>query len=278
MGTGAAVAILGGGKIGEALLAGLVRSGHEPSDVVVSERYPERAGYLTETYGVRVVPPADAATAGVLVVAVKPQDVGAVLAELAPVVSTEQLVVSVAAGITAAQLEGGLPDGVPVVRCMPNTPALLGEGMTALAPGTHATSDHLDTAENLLRGVGRVVRVQEPQLDAVTALSGSGPAYFFLLAEAMTEAGVLLGLPRPLAAEARQPDRGRRGRDAARLGGRRDPVATSGQQPGRHHDRGPSRVREAWCSGGGTGRGGGSSDPQRRARGAAMRRNASKTG
>ena len=201
MGTDAAVAILGGGKIGEALLAGLLRSGQEPSDVLVSERYPERAEYLTGTYGVRVVPPAEAATAGVLVVAVKPQDVNAVLADLAPVLGTDQLVVSVAAGITATQLEQGLPDGVPVVRCMPNTPALLGEGMTALAPGTHATSDHLDTAETLLRGVGRVVRVQEAQLDAVTALSGSGPAYFFLLAETMTEAGVLLGLPRALAAE-----------------------------------------------------------------------------
>lgn len=201
MATDVAVAILGGGKIGEALLAGLVRTAHEPSEVVVSERYPDRADYLADTYGVRVVPAAEAAVAGVLVVAVKPQDVDAVLADIAPVVGTDQLVVSVAAGITAERLEAGLPDGVPVVRCMPNTPALLGEGMTALAPGSHATTDHLDTAEALLGAVGRVVRVQEAQLDAVTALSGSGPAYFFLLAEAMIEAGVMLGLPRPLATE-----------------------------------------------------------------------------
>ena len=135
MATDVALAILGGGKIGEALLAGLLRSTHQPDEVVVSERYAERADHLTETYGVRVVPAAEAATAAVLVIAVKPKDVGAVLAEITSLVGPEQLVVSVAAGITSTQLEAGLSDGIPVVRCMPNTPALLGEGMTALAAG-----------------------------------------------------------------------------------------------------------------------------------------------
>ncbi|MBE7187466.1 pyrroline-5-carboxylate reductase [Jatrophihabitans endophyticus] len=201
MGTDAAVAILGGGKIGEALLAGLVRAGG-PSDVVVSERYRERADQLVETYGVQALSPDEAAaSARTLVVAVKPHDVDAVLEAVAPSVGPDHLVVSVAAGVTSAQLEAGLPDGVPVVRCMPNTPALLGEGMTALAPGTRATSEHLDRAEAVLAAVGRVVRVDESQLDAVTALSGSGPAYFFLFAEAMIEAGVALGLARPLATE-----------------------------------------------------------------------------
>jgi pyrroline-5-carboxylate reductase len=111
------------------------------------------------------------------------------------------LIVSVAAGITTAKISAGLPDGVPVVRCMPNTPALVDEAMTAVSAGAHADEAHLATAEALLASVGRVVRVPESQLDAVTALSGSGPAYFFFLVEAMIDAGILLGLPRTLAAE-----------------------------------------------------------------------------
>lgn len=192
------VAILGGGRMGEALVAGLCRG---DVDVVVVERYPERAAQLTSAYGVRAVEVADAVAAGTLVVAVKPQDVDALLDSLAPHVGREHLVVSVAAGITTSRIEARLAEGVPVVRCIPNTPALVNEGMTAVAAGAHAGEAHLATAEALLGAVGRVVRVPESQLDAVTALSGSGPAYFFLVAEALIEAGVLVGLPRPLAAE-----------------------------------------------------------------------------
>jgi pyrroline-5-carboxylate reductase len=196
------VAILGGGKIGEALLSGLLRGERTPADVVVSEKHPERAAYLADTYGVKTLEPAAAvAAARTLVLAVKPQDIDTLLAELRPAVGPEHLVVSVAAGVTTAHLEARLAPGVPVVRCMPNTPALVDQAMTAVSAGAHADEAHLTVAESLLGAVGRVVRVPESQLDAVTALSGSGPAYFFFLVEAMIDAGILLGLPRAVAAE-----------------------------------------------------------------------------
>jgi pyrroline-5-carboxylate reductase len=196
------LAIFGGGKIGEALVSGLLRGERTPDDVVVCEQHGERAAYLTATYGVQIPDIAAAAqTARTLLLAVKPQDIDTLLAQLRPVVGPHHLVVSVAAGITTAHIEARLPDGVAVVRCMPNTPALVDQAMTAVSAGSHATEEHLATAESLLGAVGRVVRVPESQLDAVTALSGSGPAYFFFLVEAMIDAGILLGLPRTLAAE-----------------------------------------------------------------------------
>jgi pyrroline-5-carboxylate reductase len=196
------IAILGGGKIGEALLSGLLRGERGPGEVVVSEKYPERAAYLAQTFGVQVTDVASAVKqAGTLLLAVKPQDIDTLLTEVATVIETRHLVVSVAAGVTTAHIERALPAGVAVVRCMPNTPALVDQAMTAVAPGAHADDEHLVVAESLLGSVGRVVRVPEHQLDAVTALSGSGPAYFFYLVEAMIDAGILLGLPRTLAAE-----------------------------------------------------------------------------
>jgi pyrroline-5-carboxylate reductase len=190
-----AIAILGGGKIGEALLSGLLRGDRTPSQIVVSEKHPERAAYLTETFGVQVTDVAAAVKqATTLLIAVKPQDIDTLLAEIAPAIETRHTVVSVAAGITTRHIERALPDGVAVVRCMPNTPALVDQAMTAVAPGAHADDEHLSVAEALLGAVGRVVRVPEHQLDAVTALSGSGPAYFFYLVEQMIRAGVELGL------------------------------------------------------------------------------------
>jgi pyrroline-5-carboxylate reductase len=196
------LAILGGGKIGEALLSGLLRGDRTAADIVVSEKHEERSRYLAETYGVRTPGVATAVDgARTLLLAVKPQDIDDLLAELRPAVGVQHLVVSVAAGVTTAHIEARLGAGVPVVRCMPNTPALVDQAMTAVSAGAHATGEHLATAESLLGAVGRVVRVPESQLDAVTALSGSGPAYFFFLVEAMIDAGILLGLPRALAAE-----------------------------------------------------------------------------
>jgi pyrroline-5-carboxylate reductase len=196
------LAIFGGGKIGEALVSGLLRGERTPDDIVVCEKHGERAGHLAATYGVQTPDVATAVgTARTLLLAVKPQDIDALLAELRPVIGPQHLVVSVAAGITTAHIEGRLADGIPVVRCMPNTPALVDQAMTAVSAGAHATEEHLATAQSLLGAVGRVVRVPESQLDAVTALSGSGPAYFFFLVEAMIDAGILLGLPRALAAE-----------------------------------------------------------------------------
>jgi pyrroline-5-carboxylate reductase len=126
---------------------------------------------------------------------------GALLDEISPAVRPGQLVVSLAAGITTAFLESRLPDGVAVVRVMPNTPALVDEGMAAIAPGSHCDDDHLAIAEELLGSTGRVLRVPEKQMDAVTAISGTGPAYVFFVVESMIEAGVHLGLPRATATE-----------------------------------------------------------------------------
>jgi pyrroline-5-carboxylate reductase len=207
MGSSGGLAIIGGGKIGEALLSGLLRGrpdrpGYPVADVVVVEHYPERVSQLTERYGVRVVSVNEAVKVSTtLLIAVKPQDIDALLAELARGVTAEHLIVSVAAGITTAKLEAGLPAGPAVVRCMPNTPALVDEAMTAICAGSRVSEEQLRLAEQLLSAVGKVVRVPESQLDAVTALSGSGPAYFFFLVEAMIDAGILLGLPRALAAE-----------------------------------------------------------------------------
>jgi pyrroline-5-carboxylate reductase len=195
------LAIIGGGKIGEALLSGLVRRGG-PEGIVVCERSPERAAQLTERYGVPVLALTEAAArARVLLLAVKPQDMGTLLGLLAGSVGAGHLVVSVAAGVPTSTIEAALPEGVPVVRVMPNTPALVDEGMSVLSAGAHADEGHLDEAEALLAAVGRVRRVPEAQQDAVTALSGSGPAYFFYLVEAMVDAGILLGLPRDLAVD-----------------------------------------------------------------------------
>jgi pyrroline-5-carboxylate reductase len=196
------IAILGGGKIGEALLSGMLRGERGPADLVVSEKHPERSAYLAKTYGVQVTDVAAAVKqATTLLIAVKPQDIDTLLTEIAEVIEARHVVVSVAAGVTTRHIERALPEGIAVVRCMPNTPALVDQAMTAVAGGAYAGDEHLAVAESLLGAVGRVVRVPESQLDAVTALSGSGPAYFFYLVEAMIDAGILLGLPRALAAE-----------------------------------------------------------------------------
>lgn len=196
-------AVLGAGTIGEAVLAGLLRAGVPPEHLVFCERYDSRADEVATRTGVaRAATPSDALPGAVVVlVAVKPQDVADLLDAVAPALEPGQLVVSVAAGISTATLEAHLPDGTPVVRVMPNTAMVVDRSMSAVVAGTHATEEHLLDVEGLLRPVGRVVRVPEHQIDAVTALSGSGPAYVYLLAEAMVDAGVLLGLPRALATE-----------------------------------------------------------------------------
>jgi pyrroline-5-carboxylate reductase len=197
------LAILGGGKIGEALLIGLLRSGRSADDIVVSEKHADRRAYLTETHHVLTVPVTAAlGVASTVILAVKPQDVDALLAEMRPSITDGHVIVSVVAGVPTERIERALGEvDVAVVRCMPNTPALVAEAITAIAAGVHADTHDLDLAEALLAPVGKVVRVPESQLDAVTALSGSGPAYFYFLVESMIEAGLLLGLPRDLAAQ-----------------------------------------------------------------------------
>ncbi len=196
------VAIFGAGVMGETLLAGLLRAGRSADDIVVTERRPDRAQELRDKHGVDVVSNVVAAEkADTLVFVVKPQDMGALCDEIVAHVRPGALVVSLAAGITTEFLESHLPEGCPVVRVMPNTPALVDQGMSAVAAGAHCDEAHLEEAESLLRAVGRVVRLDEKHLDAVTAISGSGPAYIFYVAEAMIEAGVFLGLPRSTATE-----------------------------------------------------------------------------
>src|SRR5919112_6857714 len=187
----AQTAILGAGVMGETLLSGLVRAGRRVDDLLVGEKRPERARELEERYGVTVVSNAEAARkADTLALVVKPQDMGDVLEEIAPELRPGQLVVSIAAGITTSFIESRVPDGVAVVRVMPNTPALVDEGMAAISPGSHCSEEHLSEAEALMASVGRVVRIPERQQDAVTAISGSGPAYIFFVVESMIEAGV----------------------------------------------------------------------------------------
>jgi pyrroline-5-carboxylate reductase len=197
------IAILGAGKMGEALASGLLRAGVvSPGDIVAAARRADRAQQLRESYGIDVLPASQAAAkAQTLVIAVKPQDMDALLAEISPVVTANQLVISVAAGITTAFIGRRLGADVPVVRVMSNTPVLVDEAMSVISPGSHATEEHLRRAEELLRPVGKVLRIPESQQDAATALSGSGPAYVYFLVEAMVDAGILLGMPRQTALE-----------------------------------------------------------------------------
>ncbi len=196
------VAVVGAGKIGELLLSGLLRSGWPTDQLVATARRPERAADLSAKYGIRIVDNATAvAVADVIAIAVKPQDAGALMADLGPLLNAQQdrLVISLCAGLPTSFFAKWLPEATPVVRVMTNTPALVDEAMTAISAGPHATAAHLELAEELFAPLGRTIRVPEGQQDAVTALSGSGPAYFFYLVEAMTDAGILLGLPRQVA-------------------------------------------------------------------------------
>lgn len=196
------IAILGAGKMGEALLSGVLRAGRRPSELVATARREERASLLRERYGIEMVSNADAAAkAETLVIAVKPQDMGALLDEIRPHVGGDRLVVSMAAGIPTAFIEERLPAGTPVVRVMSNTPVHVDEAMSVISAGSHAGEEHLKLAEELLSPVGKVLRIPESLQDGATALSGSGPAYFYYLVEAMVDAGILLGMPRAAALE-----------------------------------------------------------------------------
>lgn len=204
----ARIAIIGGGNMGEALLSGLLRAGRPVKDLVVSEKTPARAEYLAQTYSVRLASLEDAVeNAGFVILAVKPADVESVVAELAAAAakaegdSVEQVLVSVVAGVTTAYYESHLTAGSPVIRVMPNAPALVGAGVSALAAGRFATAAQLAEAAELFQSVGSALTVPENQIDAVTAVSGSGPAYFFLFLEALVDAGVAAGLNRAVATD-----------------------------------------------------------------------------
>lgn len=194
------LAVIGAGVMGETLIAGLLRAGWEPSQITAVDRHAPRLEEISAKYGIGTAELADAvAAAEAVVVVVKPQDTGEVLPQIASVLSDGALVVSLCAGVTIGQIEAIMPDRTPVVRVMPNTPAQVDEGMAAISGGATATKENLEFVTGLLSAVGKVVTVPEKYQDAVTAISGSGPAYLFFVVEAMIDAGVMLGLPRDIA-------------------------------------------------------------------------------
>ncbi|MEO5877307.1 MAG: pyrroline-5-carboxylate reductase [Streptosporangiaceae bacterium] len=196
------IAILGAGKMGEALLSGVLRAGRKPSELMATARRAERAELLRDRYGIEVTGNVEAAEkAAVVVLAVKPQDMAGLLAEVGRHIPAGTLVVSMAAGITCAFIEERLTEDTPVVRVMSNTPVLVDEAMSVISAGSHAGEAHLKQAEEILSPVGKVLRIPESLQDGATALSGSGPAYFYYLVEAMVDAGILLGMPRAAALE-----------------------------------------------------------------------------
>jgi pyrroline-5-carboxylate reductase len=200
-GGGRRVAIIGAGRLGESLLRGFLSSDwRSPDELTATSRRAERLAELRERYGVRAISDNSEAVRGapLVIVSVKPQDMGAVLRAIGGALTPDQTLLSVAAGVTTRSLEEHLPVGSRVVRAMPNAPALVHEGIAGICGGDHARDDDLELATEALGHLGGVVRVAEPEMDAVTALSGSGPAYFALLAEAMIEAGLLLGLSREI--------------------------------------------------------------------------------
>ncbi len=198
------VAFLGGGRMAEALISGLIRSGgRSVEEIMVTGRREERTRELAGKYGIAAtLDNGEAARwANVLVLMAKPQDMDVLLSQIREHVTSEDLIITFAAGIRTSFVEKHLPDGLPVVRVMSNVPVMVDEAMSVITPGREASPDHLATTEELLGYVGRVLQLKETHLDAVTATSGSGPAYFFLLAEAMIEACILLGLSRDVATD-----------------------------------------------------------------------------
>ena len=202
------IAIIGGGNMGEALLSGLLRAGRPVKDLVVSEKCPERSEYLSRTYGVRLASVSDAVeNVGFVILAVKPHDIDPVIAGIADAAAraeghaAEQVLVSVVAGVSTGHYEARLPAGFPVIRVMPNAPALVGAGVSALSAGRFASPEQLAEVSELFESVGSALVVPEDQIDTVTAVSGSGPAYYFLFLEALVDAAVANGLTRGLATD-----------------------------------------------------------------------------
>lgn len=196
------LAVIGGGKMGAALIQGILRAGlAAPKRVWVAEPVSALRAALAKETGVNVTADNAAAVkkARVILLAVKPGVVPAALAQIKPVFTDDHLLLSIAAGVTLAKLEAGLPAGARVIRAMPNTPALVGAGAAGFAPGAAATADDAALAQRILGSVGSALEVPEKLLDAVTGLSGSGPAYIYMVIEALSDGGVAMGLPRDVA-------------------------------------------------------------------------------
>jgi pyrroline-5-carboxylate reductase len=198
------IAFLGGGNMAEALVKGLITAATvKPDQILVADLSMDRLEHLRKTYGILIHKSNVGAAheAGVIVLSVKPPVIEKVLGEIATTIDDKKLVISVAAGITITRIEKALREGSRVVRVMPNTPALVLAGAAALAGGKSATADDLALAQSIFNSVGRSVVIDEKLMDAVTGLSGSGPAYVFMIIDALSDAGVKAGLPRQLALE-----------------------------------------------------------------------------
>lgn len=194
------LAVIGGGKMGEAIVAGLIDAGAVPAEsVTIADPSAGRRELLAREYGVRAVADgADALPADTVLIAVKPQVIDAVVGSLAGSLAGS-LIVSIAAGITLARLESLLPAGTAVVRVMPNTPALVGEGMAIISGGTEATAEQVAMVSGLFSAIGHAIVLEEKFQDAAAAISGCGPAYVALIVDALARAGVTQGLPRAVA-------------------------------------------------------------------------------
>jgi pyrroline-5-carboxylate reductase len=201
---GKKLAILGAGQMGQALIGGLVRAGKvSPESILATDLRPEALHHVRETWRVHTLGadnPSAVRQSDVVILCVKPQTCARVLAEIAAEIRREHLVISIMAGIPTRLIAERLGQPVAVVRAMPNIAALVGEAVTAIAPGRHATREHLRMAEEIFGAVGRVEVVEENLMDAVTGLSGSGPAFVYTIIEALTEGGVMMGLSREVAA------------------------------------------------------------------------------
>ncbi len=198
------IGFVGGGNMGEAIIKGLIQAKMvSPQQIFVCDIRRERTAYLHEHYHVNISENLLDLTADseVIILAVKPQDIASVLEEMKDKLGPNHLLISIAAGISTTYIESFLPEGVALIRVMPNTPALVLEGMSALTPGRYATQRHLELAESLFKAIGKTVIVPEKLMDAVTGLSGSGPAYVAVMIEALADGGVKMGLPRPIASK-----------------------------------------------------------------------------
>jgi pyrroline-5-carboxylate reductase len=199
------LAVLGLGTMGRTLVRGLIEAGHDPQRIIGMARRPEAAEEAAAQLGIEVLldNAAAAAQVDVILLCVKPKQLGELLRELAAedALTHDPLLVSIAAGVSTASIEATAQRALPVVRAMPNTPCRMGQGMTVLSAGTDAGIEHLDHAEQLFSPLGRVMRLDEEHMDAVTGLSASGPAFVYVIIEALSEGGVMVGLPRTAATE-----------------------------------------------------------------------------
>jgi pyrroline-5-carboxylate reductase len=196
------IGIIGAGAMGSALCRGLIHAGTaQPNSILVSDVHAEHLANLGNTLGVKTTDSNARAAryTDIVILAVKPQTVHTVLEDIREVMQASQLLISIAAGVRIATIENGLANPVPVIRAMPNTAAQVNTGACAFCKGTHASDEHVVWADEIFRAVGTAVHVEERMMDAVTALSGSGPAYVYLMIEALVDGGVKVGLPRDLA-------------------------------------------------------------------------------